>query len=211
MILNNTPYLFDFNETIDLDTEVMEIFRKTEEIRRNFPEIEQTINFDLDIYGLKKKELRIYVKRYNESTRAQDHLFDTKNYEFLIPSQLKNGRPRIKSELLLLFLVIRGLWGTISNHPTSERIKDSLSIHAVLALYGYEIPGINTIRENLNAISNSTRQLILKCQAMLVLEKGLDDFTAVYIDSTDIAGNTAYPTDISMAYSLLGSSRYFTG
>ena len=180
MIINNTPYLFDFNEIIDLDTEVMEIFRKAEEIRQKFPEIEHAINFDLDIHGLKKKELRIQVKRYDESKRAQDHLFDRKNYESSIPTELKSGRPRIKSELVLFFLLIRGLWGTISDHNASERIKDSLSIHAVLALYGYEIPGINTIRENLNAISNSTRQLILKCQVMLIFENELDDFSAVY-------------------------------
>ena len=57
--MNGTHYLFDFNEIIDLDTEVLEIFRKTEEIRRKFPKIEQTINFDLDIYGIKKKELML--------------------------------------------------------------------------------------------------------------------------------------------------------
>ena len=37
MLIDSTSYLFDFNEIIDLDTEVMEIFRKTEEIRRKFP------------------------------------------------------------------------------------------------------------------------------------------------------------------------------
>ena len=44
MIINNTPYLFDFNEIIDLDIEVMEIFRKAEEIHQKFPEIEHAIN-----------------------------------------------------------------------------------------------------------------------------------------------------------------------
>jgi hypothetical protein len=33
MITDNTPYLFDFNEIIDLNTEVIEIFHKTEKIR----------------------------------------------------------------------------------------------------------------------------------------------------------------------------------
>jgi hypothetical protein len=156
MIISNTPYLFDFNEIIDLDTEVL--FYKTEEIRQKFPEIEQAINFDLDIYGIQKKELRIHVKRYNESKRAQEHLFDTENHESFIPSELKSGRPRIKSELLLFSLAIRGLWGTISGHHASERIKDSLSIHAVLALYGYTIPGINTIREKLAGLMLGSRE-----------------------------------------------------
>ena len=207
MIIDNTSYLFDFNEILDLDTEVMEIFRKTEAIRQKFPEIERAIEFDLDNHGLKKKELRIQVKKYNEAKRSQDYLFDTNNYESIIPSELKSGRPRMKSDILLFFLAIRGLWGTISDHQASERIKDSISINSILAMYGYSVPGINTIRENLNAISISTRELILKCQAMLILEKGLDDFSAVYIDSTDVKGNTAFPTDISILYKLIDRVR----
>ena len=164
MLIDSTSYLFDFNEIIDLDTEVMEIFRKTEEIRRKFPEIERAIEFDLDNHGLKKKELRIQVKKYNEAKRSQDYLFDTDNYESPIPSELRSGRPRMSSDLLLFFLAIRGLWGTISNHQTSERIKDSISIHAVLEMHGCSVPGINTIRENLNAISISTRELILNAR-----------------------------------------------
>jgi hypothetical protein len=74
MIIDSTLYLFDFNEIIDLDAEVMKIFRKTEEIRKKFPEIELTIDFDLDKYGLNKKELRIQVKKYNESKRSQAYL-----------------------------------------------------------------------------------------------------------------------------------------
>ena len=207
MLIDSTSYLFDFNEIIDLDTEVMEIFRKTEAIRQKFPKIERAIEFDLDNHGLKKKELRIQVKKYNEAKRSQDYLFDTNNYESIIPSELKSGRPRMKSDILLFFLAIRGLWGTISDHQASERIKDSISINSILAMYGYSVPGINTIRENLNAISISTRELILKCQAMLILEKGLDDFSAVYIDSTDVKGNTAFPTDISILYKLIDRVR----
>ena len=207
MLIDSTSYLFDFNEIIDLDTEVMEIFRKTEAIRQKFPKIERAIEFDLDNHGLKKKELRIQVKKYNEAKRSQYYLFDTNNYESIIPSELKSGRPRMKSDILLFFLAIRGLWGTISDHQASERIKDSISINSILAMYGYSVPGINTIRENLNAISISTRELILKCQAMLILEKGLDDFSAVYIDSTDVKGNTAFPTDISILH---GFSRFLT-
>jgi len=37
-------------------------------------------------------------------------------------------------------------------------------------------PVFNTIRENLNAVTNETRKLILKCQSLLIIEKGLDDF-----------------------------------
>jgi len=74
-------------------------------------------------------------------------------------------------------MILRGLWSSISDHRAAETFKDSLSINSVLAYYNYKIPGINTIRENVNAISNSTRRLIMKSQAMLILMKGLDDFS----------------------------------
>jgi len=65
-----------------------------------------------------------------------------------------------------------------------KRIKDSISIRNVLAHYSYNIPGINTIRENLNAVTHKTRKLIMKCQSLLIIEKGLDDFSRISIDST---------------------------
>ena len=43
----------------------------------------------------------------------------------------------------------------------------------------------------------------MKSQAMLILMKGLDDFSEVYIDSTDTAANTSYPTDVSILYKLI--------
>ena len=42
---------------------------------------------------------------------------------------------------------------------------------------------------------------------MLILENRFDDFFAVYIDSTDVKGNTAYPTDISILYKLISRVR----
>ena len=39
------------------------------------------------------------------------------------------------------------------------------------------------------------------------MKKGLDDFSAVYIDSTDVKGNTAFPTDISILYKLIDRVR----
>ena len=120
MLIDSTSYLFDFNEIIDLDTEVMEIFRKTEAIRQKFPEIERAIEFDLDNHGLKKKELRIQVKKYNEAKRSQYYLFDTNNYESIIPSELKSGRPRMKSDILLFFF---GNSWTMGNDQRSPGIR----------------------------------------------------------------------------------------
>ena len=204
MIIKSTPYLFDFNEITNLDTEIMEIFRKSTEILEKFPEIRECADFDLERYALKKKELRLSVKKYNEEQiNGKDYLFDCFEINNGTVIQLESGRPRLRTELVVFFMILRGLWSSISDHRAAETIKDSLSINSVLAYYNYKIPGINTIRENINAVSNSTRRLIMKSQAMLILMKGLDDFSEVYIDSTDTSANTSYPTDVSILYKLI--------
>ena len=205
-----SPFLFNFNEIIDLDTEMM-IPRlrdqKSSEILVPQPrdhEILESIDEDLLSHALKKKQLRKEIRRYEENKKNDSKfLFEITEQHTYEPMFLEIGRPRLKSELILFFLIVRGVWGSISDHAASERIKDSISIRNVLAHYSYDIPGINTIRENLNAVTNETRTLILKCQSLLIIEKGLDDFSRIYIDSTHVSGNTSYPTDVSILYKLL--------
>ena len=152
----------------------MEIFRKCDEIMKNFPEIRKCVDSDLEKYALNKKELRLSVKKYIEDqTNGKEYLFDCNDIKNGTVIQLKCGRPRLKTELVVFFMILRGLWSSISDHRAAETLKDSLSINSVLAYYNYKIPGINTIRENINAISNSTRRLIMKSQAMLILMKDL--------------------------------------
>ncbi len=203
-MIYNVPYLpFDFNIIEELDTDLMEIFRKSRELLEKFPEIRESIVRDQDIHGQKKKLIRNEVKRYNDvHINGNYYLFDC--IEITEPVKLeKTGRERLKPELVLYFLIIRGLWGSISDHAAKQAIHDSISISAVLAHHSYKVPGSNTVRENLNAVSNKTRRLIMDSLSMLILLKGLDDFNEVYIDSTDVAANTAYPTDISVLYKLL--------
>jgi len=199
-----SPFLFNFNEVIDLDTEIMKLFQKSSEISEKFPEILKSIDEDLLSHALKKKKLRKEIHRYEENKKNDNNfLFEVSEQHTYEPMFLEIGRPRLKSELILYFLILRGVWGSISDYAASERIKDSISIRNVLAHYSYDIPGINTIRENLNAVTNKTRKLIMKCQSLLIIEKGLDDFSRIYIDSTHVSGNTSYPTDVSILYKLL--------
>jgi len=55
MLINFTPYLFDFNAISNLDTEIMKIFRKSTEILGKFPEIRECADFDLERYATKKE------------------------------------------------------------------------------------------------------------------------------------------------------------
>jgi len=60
MINNYTPYLFDFQEIYDIDTETMQLFQKSREISKKFPEILLAIDEDLKIHGLDDFS-RIYI------------------------------------------------------------------------------------------------------------------------------------------------------
>ena len=131
MVNNYIPYLFDYNEIHDIDTEVMQLFQKSSEIL---------------FHALKKKQLRKEIRRYEENKKNDSRfLFEITEQHTYEPMFLEIGRPRLKSELILFFLIVRGVWGSISDHAASERIKDSISIRNVLAHHSYDIPGINTV------------------------------------------------------------------
>ena len=71
------------------------------------------------------------------------------------------------------------------------------------------MPGATTILENLNCISNETREYILDAQMELVLREGLDDFSTILIDSTHVKANTEWPTDSKMIFALLSRAYHY--
>jgi len=189
---------------IDLapNTETMEIYVKTTEILEKFPEISAAIQNDLDQKGLVKKSVRDAQKRYE---LEQTSVLPGMDVVARVPVEpkLEGGRPRMPVGLVLFFMFLRGKWNSISDHEASERMIDSISVQSILSDMGLKNPGANTLRENVNAINNTTRFLILKAEGMMILEKGLDDFHTVLIDSTAVKGNTAWPTDITILFKLL--------
>lgn len=205
MIMNNSPMLPNFKDgLLDLDTEIAELFERSQEYLEKFPEIGERIEGDLDRAALVKKSVRMAEKRFTEAKEIESGgvLFNPRDYETGC-TKLKSGRPRMSAELVFFFTLLRGLWGSVSDHDAWERIRDSISIRCVLASRGLPIPHWNTIRENLNKLSNDTRRLILRCQAMDILKRHLDDFNEVYIDSTHMEANTAFPTDVDILWKLL--------
>lgn len=207
LVVNNSPILPNFNEAVlDLDTKVLEIFEKTREMLEKFPEIATAIDYDLDSSGLNDKKMRLANRAYEERKEMERNgfLFDPSPYDSVDHDlTLKSGRPRMPAPLVFFFLTLRGLWGSVTDQEAVDRFKDSISIQSVLSHFGFSTPGRSTIRENVNKVSNQTRHLILSCQARHILEEGLDDFREVYIDSTHVAANTAFPTDISILHKLL--------
>lgn len=188
--------LFASNSTI------MEIFTESIELLKKFPEIGVAIREDQDKIAREKKKVREATKQFQIAKTEE-----LTNIELPVPvpiePKLKQGRPRMSVELVLFFMFLRGKWDSLSDFNASERMTDSISIQYILRSNGLKTPGATTLRENINALSNSTRFLILQAQAMMIIEKGLDDFQTVLVDSTAVAGNTAWPTDISILLKLL--------
>ena len=93
------------------------------------------------------------------------------------------------------FLLLRGWLGGAKDSRFELILRESVSLQIFLHNLGQPMPGASTIEENLNALSNETRERIHKAQLSLALTEGLDDFESLRIDSTHCASASAYPTD----------------
>ena len=113
----------------------------------------------------------------------------------------------MRPQVLFLFMMVRGYFGSVTSKESVQRMHDSFTLHTVLAGWNIGMPGATTILENLNCISNETREYILDVQMEFVLRDGLDDFSKILIDSTHVKASTEWPTDSKMIYALL--SRVF--
>jgi len=115
--------------------------------------------------------------------------------------ELKTGRNRMQPMIVFLFFLFRGYHGNFCKRKTIDIICDSITIQSWLSKYGInKLPGATTILENVNMVSNETREKILTAQCEMVLDEGFDDFTTTIVDSTAVAANTAYPTDVAMLH-----------
>lgn len=207
IILDNSPILLNFGSSgLDLGTKIMAIYEESQNILKNYPELVVAITSDLNDLGLNKKKVRIAEKLYKEEKEADDceFLFDPSAYEDVDARMvLKIGRPRMPVDLVLFFLLLRGKWGSVTDQEAAERVVDSISVQAILAHHNQKTPGLSTIRENVNSVSNETRQLLLKCQCDYIHKNMLDNFDEVYIDSTHVEANTSFPTDIDILFKIV--------
>jgi len=174
----------------------------TELLEKN-PEILELIKRDQDRYCKEKKRLRLLDKRYEE--KQTKNLFSDEEIQEISQEldiekvELQTGRKRMQPIIVFLFFLFRGYHGNFCKRKTIDIICDSMTIYNWLTKYGVnKLPGATTILENVNMISNETRERILTAQCKMVLEEELDDFKITIIDSTAVAANTAYPTDVSM-------------
>lgn len=102
-----------------------------------------------------------------------------------------------------IFLLLRGYFSSMSDQFSINYLKESISLHCFFQLINIKMPGKSTINDNLNCISNETREYILQKQLKMILEEELEDFEKAYIDSTAVEGSTCWPTDAGIILSFL--------
>ena len=137
-----------------------------------------------DDLGLEKKRLRLLDHKYEEEKYPNlPGLIPVASSKFVEPSNLETGRPRMKPEMLLLFMCLRGYYGSVTDKPAVEHYKDSMTLYVLLGNLNMRMPKPTTILENLNCLSEDTRSFIMRCQLSDVLNCGLDDFNNVVFDS----------------------------
>ena len=200
---------FLFFETVNSNFNL--ILNIASELIEKHPQILDWIKRDQDKYCKEKKRLRVFDKQFEESKTVP--LFSESELKKMLEAinddeiTLDAGRPRMQPVIVFLFLLFRGYHTSFCKKHSADLLMESISIRSWLAKYGVgEFPGITTILENVNMVSNETREKLLTLQCGMVFEEGLDNFKESFVDSTTVAGNTAYPTDISILYKLVSRS-----
>ncbi len=199
--------LENLNNNLLLTTSNSELTKFCEEVfslGEKYPAIYEKIKHDQDAHGKKKKLLRNLDKQYLHSKNTD---LPEIGYEALDLSKqeiiLAPGRPRMSPELVLLFVLLRGYYGSVSNRFVCDRFKDSITLYVLFSNLNLKIPGTTTILENINSLSNETRDFIFTCQLEDIFNVELDDFSYVLFDSTSVSASTCWPTDAGIILRLL--------
>lgn len=186
------------------DTKLSDFIEEVLKLGESSPEIYKRIEADQDDLGKKKKLLRLQDKAYEKNKTA-----DLPAIKFC-PSEisssdlsLETGRPRMRAELVLLFVCLRGYWGSVTDSDVVDRIEDSMTLHVLLGNLNIKVPSRTTMLENANCLSQSTLDFILECQLCDIKKNGLDDFAYALFDSTSVKASSCWPTDAGVIYRLL--------
>lgn len=170
-----------------------------------YPEIQASIVLDLNIYAKEKKIVRLKDKQYELNKMESLPGFTNSS---LVPDSLHRltlevGAPRTPEILVFIFMQLRGYWGSVSDAKSTDNMAESITLNTILQNIGMKLPGRSTIIENINAVSNDTRELFFECQLADVLDMGLDDFKQMMIDSTSVEANNQWPTDAGVMVRLM--------
>jgi IS5 family transposase len=187
-----------------VNTELHQFLIEIHRVVEFAPAILEHIETDLDAYGLKKKLLREADRRFREgqtpdlsSLKIELRQIDAAKME------LEIGRPRLESYVVYVFLMLRGRSGGCKDQEARLLLEESMTLHWWLENLGLSLPPASTLSENLNAVSNETRDFMHKMQLRYIVDQGLDDFGSLYLDSTAVKANSERPTDSGLITKLV--------
>jgi hypothetical protein len=181
------------------ESELVDYLQEVHHLISREPVILEKIEADLDAHAKQKKRLRL-LDRYWELSQSRQLPLPTieiASVEIKADElRLQGGRSRMSAYLVYMFLMIRGFWSGVKCSEFQLLLAESKTIQLFLDSYNEgKMPGFSTISENINSVSNETREFILDAQIRMTSDEGLDDFKCMTIDSTSVSGNSAWPTD----------------
>ena len=186
------------------ETDFRDYLNEIEELAKSAPEIIESIEKDLDVHARKEKKIRLEDKKYLASRTADLPNLNIRERNLLADElNLAVGRPRMPGYAVYVFLMMRGFLGSLTSQPARRFLHESMSLYGFLQSRGLSMPGATTILENVNLISQGTRDLIFRKQTALILREDLDDFKQLTIDSTAVKANSCWPTDARILTGLL--------
>jgi IS5 family transposase len=186
------------------DSELLALLQEAQRLVEREPKIIERIEQDLDRHGKQKKALRIQDERWIEAQSLGLEGVDSEAGS-LEPEKLRleQGRPRTSGYVVYMFLVGRGYYGGFKSSEAMTLLQESTTMAVFLANQGRSMPGLSTLNELVNAVSNETRELIVDAQVRQALSEGFDDFSTLYQDSTAVQGNTQWPKDSHLMVDLV--------
>lgn len=167
---------------------------------KKHPLILELIEKDQIEHGKLKKSKRQEDAKWIDSNSGWFSWFKPKNNDPVDPSKLslEKGRERMPAFMVLVFILIRASYGGIKTKFVQELLLESQSLYVLFYNMRIKRPGLSTILDNINSVSNSTREEILTLHLRSVLAEELDDFKNITFDSTSVKANSAWPTDSSL-------------
>ena len=187
------------------DTDFRDFLEEVDELRKFAPEIIDEIEADLDTEARAKKKLRLEDQEFFARQTLDLPGVDVEKMELLANElELGIGRPRMSADMVYLFVMMRGfLGGSLSSKSSRRFLRESMSLYGYFQNRGWEMPGITTIVDNVNVVSEKTLGKIFDKQIEYVLKEDLDDFRNLTIDSTSVKANSCWPTDAKILTGLL--------
>jgi hypothetical protein len=125
----------------------------------------------------------------------------TRNREF----KNSNTQKHPPAELVVALFIARHFYDNCYGDRGYSMLCENNSLHQFIGRLGIgKFPSRNTIHEQISALSEQTLKLFHQAVLNCVKACGMDDFSAVIIDSTAIKADSAWPVDSALLKSLSG-------